>query len=271
MNHFSPVASKLIFAILVVLAWTALSAAARADTIWAVVVADTADPGIGASVDVDRRNVENLLGEISDESGLDLEVHSISGRYLSVQQLAAALNKIHPGPDDVVFFYFTGHGMRDMESNDPLPTLAVGNDLVPFRDILTVLDDADPRLVIALADACNRDLDDDGVGAMVVADNGDNKLWSYKSLFADTKGYYVASSSSPGELSTTIDERGSAFTKSFITAMRYAMKSANATWSTVRDIAAQPIMVHFNENRMQTPYTMMDIRGLADPLPLYPF
>jgi len=273
MNRFNPLTSKLMFAVLVVLVWTALSAAAHADgqTLWAVVVTDTADPNIGTSVDIDRRNVESLLGEIAEESGLGLQIQSISGKFLSGQQLVAALNKIHPGSDDVVFFYFSGHGTRDMDSKDPWPLLAVGDDLVPFHTVLSVLDSANPRLVIALADACNRNVDDDGVGAIEVADNSADKLWSYKSLFADTKGYFVATASSPGELSTTIDERGSAFTKSFVTAMEYAMKSAGGTWNTVRDIATQPIMVMFSENRMQTPFTAMDIRGLGDPMPLYPF
>jgi hypothetical protein len=273
MNTYRTFISKIAFCLAVAVVFTALNGAARAETIWAIVVADTQDVSIGTSTAIDLDNVTQTLGEIARDTGMDLKLQTISGRSLTVKAIGAALNSIEPEADDIVFFYYSGHGERSLASDDPWPNLWVGGRLVAYSEILDRLDDGDPRLVIALSDACNRDAASPYVGASMLAeDDADaDKSWSYKGLFEDTTGYFVAASSSPGELSTTIGSGGSAYTKSFLTAVHYAMKTAGATWDDVKDIAGEPIPILSKTNNLHTAYTMMDIRGVADPEPNYPF
>ncbi|MEM7120303.1 MAG: caspase family protein [Pseudomonadota bacterium] len=264
--------SKLIYGLAVAMLFIALNGSARADTIWAVVVADTNDPHIGYSVGVDAGNVTRMLDDIAKQTDMDLKLQTISGNAFTAKSIDQALNNIKPGTDDVVFFYYSGHGERDLKSSDPWPEWNVNGQLVPYSDVLSRLDNGAPRLVIALSDACNRDLRNSVVGATIVSDDGhgSKEQWSYKDLFKSTTGYFVASSASPGELSTVVGE-GSAFTKSFLNSVTYAMRTAGVTWQDIKEITGQPIPVLFKENNLQTAFTKMDIRGLADPEPHYPF
>ncbi len=87
-----------------------------------IVVANTEDARIGSSVKKDVNNVYSEMKDVSVFLGIPLDYVLVSGADFGKKGVETALGNLKPGNNDVVMFYYSGHGFRfSNQPNDPHP------------------------------------------------------------------------------------------------------------------------------------------------------
>ena len=97
----------------------ALSLSGFSATMHAVFVINTEDKGIGCINDL--KNWETLLPEIKKYSGIKIVTYYLKDKNWSESAVNKKLAQIKPAADDVVLFYYSGHGFRWRHHGAGLP------------------------------------------------------------------------------------------------------------------------------------------------------
>ncbi len=231
-----------------------------AATLHAIIVADTNDYSIGDSTKQDLHNLENLVKLISQQTGLTLQSVSLEGEQFSQERVESALNNLRVAKEDVVIFYYSGHGERALDKTTRWPSLALNKSgakagqLFDFDNIIEHLQQQGPRLLLAIADACNN----------VVPppkDHGVPKVGEYRELFLNYQGHLIFASSKPGQKSAGTLE-GGLFTNAWLASL-----NSETTWERI--IKRSTGQIAIGEGKVQTPQVIFDIKpvGASSPLP----
>ena len=138
------------------------------------------------------------------------------------------MGTLSSSPDDVILFYYSGHGVRSVNDNSDFPQMCLGShydqDFYPLQNVLESLNRQPARLKIVMGDCCNSVSEHvtpkefANKGATVLSKNPVNV---YGNLFLNNQGYIIASSSRKGEISSTMcyadgTPAGGAFTCSLL-------------------------------------------------------
>ena len=222
---------KLILVIVALL----ISNIAVSQTLHAIIFADTYSHDIGASVREDYKNMGIEFALIAEANGFQSKIYdSCIGENFNRQTADKVLNELRCGSNDVVFFYYSGHGNR---SASQYPQLGLKGGTIALHTIDEIIARKNPRLRIIMADCCNGSIREDikpqgDLGYASKIDTNSEKV--YRSLFGDSvKGSIIIASSQPGENSISL-EKGGAFTFSFLQEMQKMKASgANANWNTL--------------------------------------
>ncbi len=198
-----------------------------------VIVADTADESIGSSTAADFQKVRAEAQKISSYTGLRLKEVTLKGKDVRPAVLLRKMEQLRVNEDDVVFFYFSGHGYRtsDKEGN-PWPNLffSLVSEGIDFSFVAKELQEKKPRLLLLLADVCNSFVPDAWAPPLVYKAFGgaapDQEVIkaNYRSLFLETSGTVMITSSEVGEYSYATPE-GGLFTLEFLKSLNKAVKS----------------------------------------------
>jgi hypothetical protein len=249
-------------AIMVFPAWSS------AATLHAILVVDTNDKDIGRSVDLDLGRMGKLLQSIEDaiKPELTLNYQRIAGHDLESGQgydnVTHAVNNLSVGPEDVVIFYYSGHGMSEIP---PWPSMGVegrmGIDkLLPLSWVVTALKEKNPRFFIAMVDACNT-LPPPRRQARVYTKEIENPT-NYQKLFLGFKGMIIASSSTPGQASFGHPSDGGLFTTAFLKSLNQELSTSttNPNWNEVMERAKEPIPTNEPKQPTQQPQAKVDVK-----------
>ncbi len=218
-----------------------LSSSSPQATLHAVIVADTNDKNIGKSVDIDRKKLEKFLPSIAKNTGLTLKAQSIYGHRLTRKSVATALNQLSVRPNDVVIFYYSGHGGRMSSKRTKWPSMVIERSLLDFDWIIAALKRKNPRFFMAIADSCNNVLDKYSPSRDFFL--GTPKPESYRQLFLNYRGNVVVSSSKPGQYSWGTSQYGGLFTRAFLGSLNKELASSNPKWQNIMQRADEPIKV----------------------------
>jgi Caspase domain len=140
--------------------------------LYLVVVASTNDPSLQPNCLIDARKVINFFGEIANNVlgflPRNIFIDSIFGNNYSRANVELALKKIHPTKNDLVIFYYSGHGFHDKKYPEKVfPFFDLRDPTKPkfFKDLetqtLNVKDIYDTilakgaRFNLVLSDCCN--------------------------------------------------------------------------------------------------------------------
>lgn len=210
----------------------------NSQTLHAIIFANTKCPGeepgsmgIGPSVTCDYQRMkiefETMASFLNYKK--DFQWYEGSPNHFCRTNLESALNNLSCGKDDIVIFYYSGHGGRSpKETKDPFPWMQLVVD--PYRtawnasqyyslsQVLKRIEAKQPRLSIVLGDLCNS-LSNAIPQKDVPEMKGATKMSKapcdfYRDLFLKVKGSIIASSSKPGETSSAYED-GGAFTICF--------------------------------------------------------
>jgi len=212
----------------------------------AYLVCDTEASNIGYSV---GENLENLRRELylaSNYTGLELVEHIYSEKE-ATSQFLKDMKKLKVDRNDVVIFYWAGHGYRTESKDNPWPSFSFANEWkgVDLNYVSQLLISKRPRLLLSWADTCNSYLPEYAapplahkthfaaadIPAEVVKAN-------YEALFLDSEGAYIASSSIPGQYSWYKIVGGGYFTNSLIASLQHEVHRMEGTdWSYVLERA----------------------------------
>lgn len=104
-----------------------------------LIVADTLDGSIGKAVAIDINRVTELFSSINSYLGIKLNTTILAGKSFGKTSTESALAKLRPAPNDIVIFYYSGHGFRIPEKPRAFPNMKLKNVKTPrtaYRDSL---------------------------------------------------------------------------------------------------------------------------------------
>ena len=235
-----------------------------------IVVANTEDARIGSSVKKDVNNIYSEIKDVSTFLNLPLNYVEISGSKFGKANVETALNNLKPGTDDIVIFYYSGHGYsNDQQSSKLYPQFDLRQSR--FEDItvatLNVADVYDKikaknaRLNLIISDCCNSSLGTlkpEGKSFALTA----KSLLSWDksfctSLFMKSKGSILATAAKKGQYAYGNTDVGGYFTSNLIISMeKYLSKFQNTTPSWDKIIAeAQTTTVSLSMSNLCTTKT----------------
>ena len=220
----------------------------KAQTLHGIVFCNTTDHKIGESVAVDNDRAINEIDEIAGYIGFDAKLYVYSGTDCTKQNLIKVLNELYCKPNDLVIFYYSGHGVHPQGGfDDKFPQMCMNSNFesnfVPVRVVNEMLAKKKPRLRVILTDCCNNINEQvtvkgmTGAKGITVVKSADQI--NYRKLFADAKGYVMATSSKLGQTSgcATYDdssEAGGFFSVCFFERLYKDCKSsASPTWNSL--------------------------------------
>lgn len=92
-------------------------------TLHAIILADTDGKDIGQSSEVDVKNMKHLVNTIEKYAGIKANTTVLKGNKLTRSNIEAVINKLTVTAEDVVIFYYSGHGYRHPDTRSPWPYL----------------------------------------------------------------------------------------------------------------------------------------------------
>lgn len=235
-----------------------------------IVVADTLDPSIGDSVKADFENIGKNLELIAKFTQLNLVEIKLEKEEATPLNLLEKLDALVVDQEDVLLFYFAGHGYHPESKVEttPWPSMlfshvGVG---VKYATVLSELENKNPRLLLTIMDSCNEIVPEDQAPFRVRSAHfgaSDDVLErNYKKLFLETSGSIKIVSSTLGQFAwgeSGVDPYpgGGVFTSSFIDNLNAAVQTIDeCNWQDILEKTSdQTIMITTNlKASIQKPY-----------------
>ncbi|MEP0262912.1 hypothetical protein [Dokdonia sp.] len=195
------------------------------------------------------QKIEDELDRVEVHTDLNIQKHYFVGTHFDKSALLDGIDDLQIGEDDVLWFYFAGHGYGDRDCKYPNMVVsrkkdANGNKLyisseeahvsLSSCDIQDVLIRKNARLTIGLYETCNyytKDSKGDS-GYVINAQAEEN----YKVLFEEAKGYVFITASKNGQYAGWNTEVGGYFTHWFLERLHYYLRQESikpCDWYTV--------------------------------------
>ena len=211
-------------------------------TFHAIIFADTKAPDIGKSVEKDLEHIKAEIGNISYYLNIDVNLVEKHGINANKETLLKVLDDLQCKPEDIVFFYYSGHGARAVEDKSPFPQITFksrDDQSYPLDLVDKKIASKKPKFRLVMGDLCNtksayiNSKYDTGNGKSYVNAKGGNAALVYQNLFENVTGGVIVSSSKAGEPSQAIAE-GGVFTLCFLYELQELYNDvANANWKTL--------------------------------------
>lgn len=243
----------MLFVIVVVV----LAGMAEAATLHAILVADTTNPRGGDSMQSDLSNMWAFLNKIATNTPIPLNPRVFQGDSLTPDNVLGAVYLVDVNQDDVVFFYYAGHGAS---GSSAFPMMYFGGGAVDMAQVISGLYNKKPRLLIALADCCNVFLTEGMESAPFLPIKPINQE-SYHRLFLNSSGVVLAAGAAPGE-SAYGYSRGGIFTNAFLTQCEGMLDSLSPHWSGV---SMEPLRTYASEQPYQHPIFDIKVNVIEKP------
>ncbi len=207
-----------------------------------VAVADTLDARIGATVQVDLDTLPALFREGAEASGLRFDQRRVQGDSFAAENIRRVVEDLPIEPDDIVVFYYSGHGARAESKTDAWPVMALGGngfgEIASFdlAWVYATLKARRPRALVIAVDCCQEEVDDTVLEeqSMRGKHRGTTDTAAARALFASFRGEALVMSCRPGELSGCNPGKGGFFTFELRQAIEDTLYGdADADWRSV--------------------------------------
>ena len=186
----------------------------------------------------DIKHIRKELQNVCDALDMTLHVKELKGKTLTKTQVRKWLESDSIAPDDIVLFYFTGHGFRTEKTRTIWPCIffPAKKEIIEFTDIINEFTQKPTSLCMIIADCCNNFYQE----KMLMPFFGKNFLLHknfhphhaeevYSRLFKHTTGVIIASGSTPGKRSWCT-KKGSIFTSALLTSLKQELHEPNPRW-----------------------------------------
>jgi len=258
--------------------------------LYLLVVADTLDKEIGPSCSMDMNRAVQTFADLTTYLGIKFLPKTICGKGYSKQNVQAAVNALKPSPNDIVVFYYSGHGFRTPESPRRFPNLKLKNFLtlrenfrdsvswikksrqdnvlysLNIEDIFNSIKKKGARFNLVVSDCCNNDIfSTNATGTKPGKTKGSGIEWSednIRALFLNkTPTSILATAASTGQKATSNNNFGGFFSYYFKTCMEnYSSKlKTNVTWDLVLQDAQKQTVFKARHTYCDKPYIPANI------------
>lgn len=245
-----------------------------AQTVYAVLTGDTVEGPVG--VDVSLSKMQALLKQLEREGAVKVVVNtSVQGGAFGCDAIRKAVAQTPWTKDDTVLFYYAGHGYKD-NPDQLFPGLdcrtSVTDQRTDLNAIVKIISHPGaasypPRLLIAIADACNEGPEFVLAAAAGQPAAGIKRKEAFRKLFLGYKGTIIMAGSKPGEYSYYALSQGGFFTSTrLLPAIDNAINAGNdATWSAINDAATKPIKLPENGQgqKLQDPISNVSLESVS--------
>ncbi|MBT6927911.1 MAG: caspase family protein [Waddliaceae bacterium] len=215
---------------------------ASAATLHAIIAADTSDYYIGSACLRDFVAINIHVHTIANVTGLDIEEHVFYGTDFKPFDIVDTLRDLECSDDDVIVFYFSGHGFNTEERPSIWPVLDFKFHGLAVDDVVDIINSKKARFSLIFNDCCNSIIPENYtppyVGQVITKAspyrNYITLINNYRALFLETEGVIITSSSSPGERSRGYTNEGSWYTGSYLESFEEIVSSSETpTWEMV--------------------------------------
>ena len=129
-----------------------------------ILVCATTDPTLSEFSTYDMNRAEELFSKLADAIGIKASFIKIFGATYNKKNVDEAVKNLKSAPNDIVVFYYSGHGFRLPNLNRPYPFLDLRSDVktqdykkhtANIEDIFLTLKSKPSRFTLVLSDCCN--------------------------------------------------------------------------------------------------------------------
>lgn len=196
-----------------------VSAQADDRTLHAILIGDTAS-NLNIQSKADLQQIQSGVGYIANSLKIKQKVHVLKGNQVTSANILRTLKDLSVKSDDLVLFYFTGHGFNYQKSRWPSLFFFTDDKSMDLETVISVISEKKPRFALVMADCCN-------VSPYKFRQGPGDRFFTYDyeprnrmntdldALFLKSTGILVISASSPGEFSWA-NENGGIFTNAFL-------------------------------------------------------
>jgi hypothetical protein len=200
-------------------------------TLHAFLVAETNDYNIGARADFPK--MQQKMREIAEIVGLELQLHLYEKHLAQPQQLVSDIKNLVCNEQDIVWFYYTGHGFQAYDyGSGQFSGFKMDTTRFTLESVHATLQNAKPRLLITMYDACNwRNFD--FTEEVILAPTQKKTYWA---LFRQARGSIKVAANTAGyhQYSWGDSQAGGFFTIAFWESLdALSATSENPTWYTL--------------------------------------
>lgn len=217
-----------------------------AQTVHAIIACNTIDSSIGVGMMSDMKNVRNAIQIIVSTLDCEYEEQVFDGPVCTKENVAKYINNMDVQRDDVVIFFYGGHGTHAMDNtNDPWPQMCMNTNIeslfMPVASVDRLLSAKQPKLRIILTNCCNKEQSGVSVKPLYAQSTGatmqsDYNSAAFKKLFLESKGKVMMTSSKLGQYSWC-GMNGGLFTNYLLDVLDAVGKNKlNADWKTVCEV-----------------------------------
>ncbi|HYM93072.1 MAG TPA: caspase family protein, partial [Chitinophagaceae bacterium] len=255
-----------------------------------LVVADTLDAEIGSSCRRDMQRTVEMFKTLTDYLGIKFLPNIICGKEYSKANVQEAINALNPAANDIVVFYYSGHGFRTPEKARPFPNLKLKNfrnlrenfrdsvswirkdrqDNITYslniEDIFNLIRKKGARMNLVLSDCCNNDIfSTNATGTKPGKTKGSGVEWSednIRTIFLNKSPMSILmTAASSGERASSNNSFGGFFSYFFKMSMEnYCSKlKTNPTWDEILQDAKSQTTNKANHTYCDKPYIPANI------------
>lgn len=248
-----------------------LSTQEKATRLHLVVVANTNDLKIGKTCAIDKDATRVLFGEVAEFLGIQFAPTVIEGNAFSKVNVDKAINALRPGPNDIVVFYYSGHGFSDTRDGYNFPYMDLrdksfqqfgGQYAMNMEAVYQKIKAKGARLNLVLSDCCNNDpRQTNNVSSEAPSTRTSSIGWDKNkclALFMNPKrSSILMTAAQKGELSAGNAHDGGFFTFNFRESLEKQIglfdKSREVSWNGILNMARTQTIARANRTKCRQP------------------
>lgn len=218
----------------------------QAQKVHKIIFGHTTDESIGSTVEVDIDRANNEIDEIGGYLNYEVKNYIYVGDACSKENLERVLAELSVSNQDIVVFYYSGHGGHANGGfEDKWPQMCLNkpqfqDKYVPLRKVIETLGSKRAHFTLIISDCCNS-IDETGLVTVkgMLKSAGDattineRTKQNYINLFTKYSGVLPITSSKLGQTSGCNERDGGFFSFCFFNSLYESLSATPATWDAI--------------------------------------